>query len=113
MCFEHATHHELEHGLPGLDQAAHCVVPAVDAEVTGVKPVWSHRDESLGGETLLLSECTTRGLLAGLIRVKGENDLARSGRVAVVDVPNHATDDLNVVKPKRGSTGRDGRRDPG
>ena len=95
---EPAPDHELEHRLAASSiEPTHGVVAAVEAQVARVEPVGRDGDEGLRGEALLLGERAARGLLAGLIRVEGEDDLAGARRVRVVDVAEHAADDLDVV----------------
>ena len=69
--------HELEHRLACSSiRRAHGVVAALQAQVARVEAVGRDGDEGLGGEALLLAERAARGLLAGLIRVEGEDHLA-------------------------------------
>ncbi len=105
--------HELEHRTTELDQCPHGVVALVQSQVARVEAVRSDGDERLGREPLLLGERTARRLLARLIRVEREDDLARAGRVGVIDVADHAPHDLDVVDAERRAAGRNRCRDAG
>ena len=85
---------ELEHRDLRVDERADGAVAALQTQVARVEPVRRDRDVGLRGEALLVAEGAQRGLLAGGIRVEGEDDLARRGIVA-----HHAAQHRDVVEP--------------
>ena len=74
---ERVADHELEHRRARVDERAHRGVAAREPQVARVEPVGRDGDEGLRREPLLLGEGAHRGLLAGLVAVEREDDLAR------------------------------------
>ena len=95
---------ELDHRHLEVDERADGAVAALQAQVAGIESLRSRGDVGLRVEALGVGEGAQRRLLAGGIRIEGEDDLARGGVVA-----HDAAEHRDVV----GAEGRAARRDRG
>ena len=100
---DHVAEHEpVERGPPG-DELADRGVALLEPQVARVEAVGLHRDVGLADELLVAAERPQRGLLAGLVAVEGEDDLAAELLVVVQQPAQHPA----VVLAEGGAAGRD------
>ena len=100
---DHVGEHEAVERDPAGDQLAHRGVAGLEPQVAGVEAVGLDRDVGLADEVLVAVERPQRGLLAGLVAVEGEDDLAAELVVVVQQPAQHPA----VLLAEGGAAGRD------